>query len=402
MRSNRTGRTLPPKSRTDALRHIRLRVLLAVTGLALATCVTPSATPNAASETNGAALFPDPVVAKGKGFEIRRSELDESVGSLRATLAAQNQGFSDHERETVAARLLDRMVINRILQLRATDEDRAKAREMAEKFVADTKAKALSEESYRRQLRATGITPELFAKRALEQAVVENVIGRELKSTITVPDEHVRDFYERGIDSQAREVQAVVDKLAKTGPDTVFYTDGKAKFEEITRTNLARLERPEQVRANIIVLYTVDRVTQANLTEADCQAKRELADRLLTRLKAGEDIGSLAREYSDDQQGRLNGGQYTILRDTQALPELADLKLKLFELPINQIAGPFTNKLGLYLVRVLERTPAGKSSYDKAAEEIRNLLIDQQLQKLLPDYTAKLKEEYGVEISFGP
>lgn len=353
----------------------------------------------AAARTNAVELFPDPVVAKGKGFEIRQSELDEAVANLRATLATQNQTIPDRDRNAVAARLLDRMVITRILVQKATEEDLQKAKSAAEKFIADTKAKAPTEESYRRQLRATGMTPELFEKRATEQAIVETVIERELKSTISVSEDEVRDFYEHGMDQQAREVKAVVDRLAKEGPETVFYADGKKKLEEITKANLARLERPEQVRANIIALYTIDRVTKQELPEPDREAKRALAERIVARLKAGESWSDLASEYSDDLDAKRNRGEYVIVRTAPALPELADLKAMLFELPVNEISGPITNKLGFYIVRVLERTPGGKMPYDKAAPEIRAFLINQELQKRLPEYTEKLKKEYNVEIS---
>jgi|YNPNPStandDraft_1061719.scaffolds.fasta_scaffold07075_3 peptidyl-prolyl cis-trans isomerase D len=375
----------------------KYRGFLAIVTLILA--IACSANGLAAAKTNAVELFPDPVVAKGKGFEIRQSELDDAVANLRATLATQNQPIPDRDRNAVAARLLDRMVITRILLQKATEEDLKKAKTAVDKFLADTKAKAPSEESYRRQLRATGMTPELFEKRAAEQAIVETVVERELKSTISVSEDEVRDFYEHGMDQQAREVKAVVDRLAKEGPETVFYADGKKKLEEITKANLARLERPEQVRANIIALYTIDRVTKQELSEPDREAKRALAERIVARLKAGESWSDLASEYSDDLDAKRNRGEYVIVRTAPASPELADLKAMLFQLPVNEISGPITNKLGFYIVRVLEHTPAGKMPYDKAAPEIREFLINQELQKRLPEYTEKLKKEYNVEIN---
>jgi len=350
------------------------------------------------SATNTVPLFPDEVVAKGKGFEIRRSEVDDAVAGFRATLASQNQSFPDSDREAVAAHILDSVVLTRILMQRATDADRKQAKELAEKLVAETRSRASSEEAYRRQLRATGITAELFAARALEQATVNTVVNRELRSTLAVSDDQVRDFYDRGVDVPAREVQAVVDQLAKTGPQTAFYTDGKHKLEEITKANLARLDRPDQVRANLIVLSTVDRLTRQDLPAPDQQAKHELAEKVLARLKAGEDWAKLARESSDDPEGQRTSGEYTIVKGAPTLPELAELKGTLFEMPVNEIRGPITNKLGFYLVRVLERTAAGKVPFDKAATDIRELLLNQEMQKRLPDYSAKLKKEYEVEV----
>jgi parvulin-like peptidyl-prolyl isomerase len=349
-----------------------------------------------------APLFADEIVAKGKGFELRRSELDDTVAAFRATLATQNQSFPDSERGAIAQRMLDRMVLTRILLQRATTEDKTKAKETADKFVADTKARSRSEEAYRRQLRATGITPALFESRALEQATVETVINRELRSTLTVSDDQVRDFYERGLDAEAREVQAVIDKLSVKETNTVFYSDAKQKLEGIVKANLARLERREQVRAQVIVLYLVDRLTRQELTASDQQAKHAVAQKVLTRLKAGEDWSKLAREFSDDPESARTGGEYTIIRDSPSVPELAELKASLFDMPINEITGLITNRLGYYMVKVIERTAAGKMPFDKAANDIRELLLGVETQKRLPEYSARLRKEYEVEIHFAP
>ena len=127
------------------------RVLVLMAVLAGAGCGLPV---RGAASTDKLELFPDPVVAKGKGFEIRRSELDDAVMSLRATLATQNQSFPDREREAVAARLLDRMVATRILLDKATDEDKKKAREAADKFVNFSKNVLTSKPSWKLSLRA--------------------------------------------------------------------------------------------------------------------------------------------------------------------------------------------------------------------------------------------------------
>ena len=44
-----------------------------------------STPPTAKSTTSATELFPDTAVAKGKGFEIKRSQLDDAVTSIKAT-----------------------------------------------------------------------------------------------------------------------------------------------------------------------------------------------------------------------------------------------------------------------------------------------------------------------------
>ena len=66
----------------------------AVTGGATSTNMpadtTATATNNKPSDVI-AALFGDPVIAKGKGFEIKQSQLDEVMDGIKAKAAAQGQ-----------------------------------------------------------------------------------------------------------------------------------------------------------------------------------------------------------------------------------------------------------------------------------------------------------------------
>src|SRR5580658_10037170 len=61
------------------------------------------ANPNAAM----AALFGDPVVAKGDGFEIKQSRLDEVTAAVKANAEAHNQAVSDDDLTKVEAMALN-------------------------------------------------------------------------------------------------------------------------------------------------------------------------------------------------------------------------------------------------------------------------------------------------------
>src|SRR2546428_11274164 len=98
-----------------------------------------AAAPGQPAQTNGAAaaksgrkasdLFPDTVVVKGKGVEIKRSELDEEVIRTKTQLtAAQRQPPLDLDQ-----RVLDGMIGARLVLSKATEADKAKGKEQFEK-----------------------------------------------------------------------------------------------------------------------------------------------------------------------------------------------------------------------------------------------------------------------------
>jgi len=341
-------------------------------------------------------LFPDELIVKGKGFEIRRSQLDEAVSAFKATMAAQGQPIPASQEHLVETNILDRMIFARILLQKATAEDRAKAKEAADKFVAAQKRRAPSEESFKRRLVALGMSPELFAARALEDKLVEQVAQRELRAKITVTTEQAREFYNAGVDPQVRELQALVDKLAKTEPETALHADGKKRLEELKKANLARMSRPEQAHVSHIVIYTIDRLTNEPLPEDLRKARLERIQKLAERLKAGEDFTKLAKEHSEDPDVGETGGEYSVTREADISPEL---KAAFFSLPTNQVSEVITTKYGCHLVKVHERTPAGKPPFEKAEKDIKEYLINQELERQLPAYFAQLKEEFAVEMA---
>ncbi len=343
-----------------------------------------------------AELFDNPVIARGRGFEIRRAELDDQLTALKGTLATQGQIIPREEEPALRARLLDRLILTRILLQRATEEDKARARELADKFIADTKKKAPSEESYRRQLLATGLKPEVFEARALEQAIVEKVVERELQSRLTVTDPDMRAFYETGDDLHTRELAETVRKLEQAGnQDTVFYRDGTNRLAFLRRSNLNRLMRPEQITADLILFYTLDPATRLPLREEALKAKFARATNTLARLRAGEDFEKVAREVSEDPDVARTGGRYLVTAATPMAPELKEALLKL---PPHQISDPIITPLGYYIARVRERQPAVKLPLEEVQDDIRDLLRAQMVEKLLPDYAAQWRKEYEVLI----
>lgn len=378
-----------------------VRLALAPASCALATLLLVlAASAQAAEDTKppaapAVALFPDEVLAKGKGLEIRRSELDAAMASFRAAAAAQNQTIKEGNPGELEARMVDRLILNKILLLRATSEDRAKAKESADKVVAETKRRAGSDKAYQRQLLSAGMQSDVYEQRVLEQGIYERVMERDLKATLTVTPEQIKTFYDHGIDVEARELQARLDGFSKTNSDTAVVRDGTKKLAELKKANLARMEKPDQVRASHILLYIVEKSTRADLPDDVKKTKREQIDKLIVRLKAGEDFTKLAKEFSEDPDVQQTGGEYTIPKDANMAPEL---KAALFALPVNQISDMITTAYGYHVAKVHERIPAGKVPFAKAEKDIREFLLNQEMQLRLPAHVESLKKEYGVEV----
>src|ERR1700735_3004957 len=65
---------------------------------------------NATPAASMAALFGDPVIAKGKGLEIKQSELDEVVLGIKSAAAAHNETIPQEQMTAIEAQMLNRLI----------------------------------------------------------------------------------------------------------------------------------------------------------------------------------------------------------------------------------------------------------------------------------------------------
>jgi peptidyl-prolyl cis-trans isomerase C len=309
-------------------------------------------------------LFPDTVVAKGKGIEIKRSQVDDKMAGVKAQFAGRGQMLSQDDINRLAQQTLDGLIQVQVLTGKATAEDKAAANDAMMKQMDAYKASAGGEENLARQLRAMGTTAEELRSKLVEQFTAREVLERELK--IMVTDDAVKKFYD----------------------------DNPSKFE-----------RPERVRVSHILMSTKDLkdtnpdlMARKDLPEEEKKAKHKQIEELLKRAKAGEDFTKLAKDFSDDPGVKQNNGEYVFSREDSFVPEF---KSAAFALGPNQISDVVTSVFGYHILKLSERIPAKKVELAEVAPNIKDYLRQEQMkpkQKEAREYIAKLRKDTQVEI----
>src|SRR5579859_608684 len=71
-----------------------------------------------------AELFPDSVIAKGKGVEVKRSQLDDEVVRIKAQYTAHNTPIPADRVTLLEQQVLDNLIQLQLVQAKATDADR--------------------------------------------------------------------------------------------------------------------------------------------------------------------------------------------------------------------------------------------------------------------------------------
>ena len=312
---------------------------------------TPSASTNASSTDAMTALFGDPVVVKAKGFEIKRSALDQIMVGAKGRAAAEGKQLGP-DFDVLA---LNQLVTIQVLLQTATAADKAAGDKDADLQYTNLLKHFGSPEAFQRQLKAVGMTEAELRAKATQEAVAKAALKRALNVDVT--DAEVKKFYD----------------------------DRPADFEE-----------PEKVHVRHILLMTMDPTAQppAPLSADQVAAKRKQIDDLLKRARAGEDFAALAKQYSEDPGSKDSGGEYTFPRG-QMRPEF---EAAAFSMTNGQISDVVTTMYGFHIIKTLDKIPAKKVSLATVSEDVKNYLLQQKISKLAPDYINKLKKEQDVQI----
>ena len=313
----------------------------------------PAAAPNAPANAKAGELFPDVPVVKAKGFEIKRSQLDDAVTSIKSTSVARGQSIPPDQMAMMEQQVLERLIQIQLLLSKASAPDKTKGEETSSKRFENVKTRAGTSEALTRQLKSVGMSPEQLRSKMLEEATAEAVLERELK--IEVTDNEVKKFYDE---------------------------------------NPARFEQPEMVRASHILLGTKDASTGGELTDAQKEKKHKLMEDILKRARAGEDFAALAKEYTEDPGSKDLGGEYTFPRG-KMVPEF---EAAAFSLKTNQVSDIVTTQFGYHIIKLSEKLPAKKVELAKVSQDIKDYLKGQAVSKQLPDYMEKAKKDAQVEI----
>ena len=126
---------------------------------------------------------------------------------------------------------------------------------------------------------------------------------------------------------------------------------------------------------------------------AEVQRVEDTGDRILQRLKSGEDFAQLAREVSRGPSAEAGGDLGWLRRGTiqKALEDVA------FALEDGQVSGLVRAGTGIHILRVEEHRKGGGRTFEEVKETIRDRLVSEQAEGYRTQYVAELRREALIE-----
>ena len=121
---------------------------------------------------------------------------------------------------------------------------------------------------------------------------------------------------------------------------------------------------------------------------------RKKAEELTEKIVNGANLAALAKKESHGFR-KSEGGQYDWT--TKGALVAKEVDEALFSLPIGTLSDILESESGFHIVRVIERTEAGRTSFRDAQVEIKKNLIEARRKKAFADFMDECRQDIPVE-----
>ena len=292
--------------------------------------------------------LPDPV-ATVNGVEISKKDLQDAFDNAVKSTGMDASKLSDDQKLAGYHKLLDDMIIEKLLKAKAADIKVTDADVDAE--IAQIKKKFPDEKAFDEQLKAANLDE------AKLRAQMKSGLGEK-----------------KWIESQIGDKADVSDADAEA-----FY-----------KQNLKEFEQPEQVKASHILFKVPDGAPEKVVKEKEAAAKAAYE-----KLKKGADFAKLADELSEDPgnktpDGKGSGGDLGFFAKGQMVPEF---DAKAFTLKKGEISEPVKTQFGYHIIKVTDTKAAGTVPFDQVKEQLTAYLKNQKQQTAVHDVIDKLRAD---------
>lgn len=234
----------------------------------------------------------------------------------------------------------------------------------------------------------------------LDSLITQEVIDQEAeKSKVTVSDKEVQyemDMIKKSFPDEAQYNQMLAqygmteDDLKKEmGPQVklkkllepkikISEDDVKKYYDE----NKAQFAKPEQVRASHILVKT-----------------KEEAQDVLDQLKNGSDFAKLAAEKSIDPGTKDVGGDLNYFERGAMTKPFSDAA---FSLKKDELSGIVQTEFGFHIIKVTDHKQAVNPTFEDKKEEIRYMLVSQEVSSQSQAYLDELKSKAKITNLLSP
>jgi len=285
--------------------------------------------------------FEDAIIAVVNDELITLKDLKDYARSTYVSLVAE--GLSEEQLQAAMQDMetdgINKLIEDKLILSKANKIGLEVREALVDERITEMKKKYGSEQNLVDALIKNGATLTDLKNKIRNQMKIKFVIDREVKSKIYVNPQEVTDFYEKN----------------------------KSQFNQGERINLE----------SIFIAYGEDKI--AAFTKAN---------EALKQVKEGKNFKEAVQEYSQAPSvGTIERGQL--------LPVIEET---VFKLELNDVSSLVEVDSGIYILKLIEKSPAKISSLEDVKGAVYDLLFKEKFKERFMRWLEKLKDDAYVEI----
>jgi peptidyl-prolyl cis-trans isomerase C len=288
-------------------------------------------------------------VATVNGTVITRQAFDREMNMIQQRQARSGQPLERSILLKWQDKILEGLIERELLYQECQKEGVKASPELVDNQLKELKKRFPDEKTFEKALSDTGLSEADLRSRIEREQVIQEWIKKNFVDTSTVTEEEMKAYYD--------------------GHPDMF-------------------KQQESVRVEHILIRVSPKAT-----EAEKAAARKKIEEVQKKLKDGGNFEALAKEYSNDASKDRGGdlGYFTRGRMAKPFEEAA------FSLKVGEVSPIVETIYGYHLIKVLDRKPEGKISYEDAKERIQQVLKNEKVRTQLRARIADLKAKADIQ-----
>jgi peptidyl-prolyl cis-trans isomerase SurA len=270
------------------------------------------------------------------------------------------------------------------LQMEIHTEDRLERRERVQEFRQKVLEKLIEEKLIEQEAKRSGIkVTGKEVEAALEEVKQRNAATQEDLEKALAKDGWTLETYKKQIERKLQGIK-LVNLAVKVEPKAE-----EKKLKDFYQKEIDRYRSTESYRPSHILFIIPKGATPEGIREI-----KKRCQKVLDKIKGGEDFGEMALLYSEDISHK-DRGDLGYFKKGELLPTLEKEALRL---QVGEVSGIIRTDFGFHIIKLLDRKGGIPIPFEEIQEKVKADYFEKEMEKALKQFISTLKEKSIIEI----
>jgi len=294
----------------------------------------------------------DRVVAVVNQEVIMLSDVERWSRSFQEEIQTEDRLERRERIQEVFRRVLEKLIEEKLIDQEAKKSGIKVTSKEIEGAIEELRHQnAVDQENFEKLLAAEGLTLEAFKKEIEKRILRTKLIQGAVKVESKAGEKELRDFYQKNMD---------------------WY----------------RIH--ESYRTSHILFLVPKEATRDQIREI-----RKKCQKVLEKIRGGEDFGEMVFLYSEDTVSRKDRGDLGYFKRGELLPAL---EREAIQLRVGEVSGVIRTEFGFHLIKLLDRKGGEPPPFEEIKEKVQADYYGKEMEKAFQQFLSKLKGKSIIEI----